>query len=469
MMSAQRMSYADVAWLHMDRPTNLMIVNSLLWFDEPVDVDRTKEILRVRLVERLPRFRQRVTEPRLGIGLPAWEDDPYFDLDRHIHHRGLPAPGDKRALERLVGDLVASPLDRSKPLWDFYMIEGYRAGMAMIARIHHCIADGIALSRVLLSLTDAQSDSGIALSRHVAGGRGLLGTMLRPVRVGTQLAHGGVREGMEILAHPTSELPARATRANAGASTLAKQLLTRPDAKTVLTSELGVGRKVTWSERVPLAEVKAIGAATGTTVNDVLVASLTGALRRYLHGRDSLVDEIRTFVPYNLRPLDEPLPRELGNRFGLVNLTLPVGLGDPARRLAEVHSRMQAIKESPEGRLSFAILELIGRTPRQVEQRLVDLFAAQSTATMTNVPGPRDPLYFAGTRIAGVVSWVPTAGSVGIGMNIFTYNGAVTVGLQVDAGLVPDPETIIAGYEDELAELARLADAGSRDCALASR
>jgi len=456
-MSAQRMNHADAAWLHMDRPTNLMVVNSLLWFDEPVDVGRVREILRVRLVGCFPRFRQRVVEPRLGIGVPSWEDDPSFDLDRHIHRLAVPAPGDKRALEELVGDLVVSPLDRRKPLWEMYLVEGYSGGMAMISRIHHCIADGIALSRVLLSLTDAQSQAGIAPARDRDAGRGLLGSIVAPVKAGAQLAQAGVHEGIEILTHPSLELSGLASRGTADAVTLVKLLLTGHDAKTVLSARLTVSRRVTWSERVPLDGVRAIGRGTGTTVNDVMVTALTGALRCYLLARDSLVDEIRTMVPYNLRALDEPLPRELGNRFGLVYLTLPVGIADPARRLAEVHRRMQEIKHSREGGLSFALLEAVGRTPRQVEQTLLDVFAQKTSAVMTNVSGPREPIYFAGSKIAGVVSWVPAAGTIGLGMSIFSYNGGVTVGLQVDAGLVPDPEAIIADYERQLAALSQLA------------
>jgi WS/DGAT/MGAT family acyltransferase len=154
------MSNADAAWLHMDRATNLMVVNALLWFEEPVDGGRVREILRSRLVEPFPRFRQRVIEPRLRIGAPSWEDDPNFDLDRHVHRLAVPAPGDKRALAELVSDLIVRPLDRCKPLWDTYLVDGFGGGTAMLSRIHHCIADGIALSRVLLSLTDSHPTPG---------------------------------------------------------------------------------------------------------------------------------------------------------------------------------------------------------------------------------------------------------------------------------------------------------------------
>jgi WS/DGAT/MGAT family acyltransferase len=450
------MSNADAAWLHMDRPTNLMVVNSLLWFDEPVDVDRVREILRSRLVEPFPRFRQLVTEPRVGIGVPSWEDDPNFDLDLHVHNLAVPAPGDKRALQALVSDLIVTRLDRRKPLWDWYLVDSFAGGMAMIVRIHHCIGDGIALSRVLLSLTDTHPDAGIAPTRD-GGGRGLLGSVAAPVKAGAQVAQAGVHEGIEILTHPSAELSALASRGTADALTLAKLLLTGSDTNTVLSAKPRVSRRVTWSERMPLEGIKAIGHATGTTVNDILTAAMTGALRRYLLGRDSLVDEIRVMVPYNLRDAEEPLPRELGNRFGLVYLTLPVGIADPTERLAEVHRRMDAIKHSREGGLSFAILEAVGRTPRQIEQSLLDVFAQKTSAVLTNVPGPSEPIYFAGSRIAGVVPWVPAAGTIGMGISIFSYDGGVSVGLQVDAGVVPDPDAIIAAYEREVDALRKLA------------
>jgi diacylglycerol O-acyltransferase / wax synthase len=161
-------------------------------------------------------------------------------------------------------------------------------------------------------------------------------------------------------------------------------------------------------------------------------------------------------VPYNLRPLEEPLPRELGNRFGLVYLTLPVGIADPAERLAEVHRRMEEIKHSREGGLSYAILEAVGLTPHQIEQSLLDVFTQKTSAVLSNTLGLREPVYFAGSKIAGVVPWVPAAGTIGLGIDMMSYNGAVTVSLQVDARLIPDPDTIIADYQREVETLRKL-------------
>ncbi len=455
-MNKQQMNSADAAWLHMDRPTNLMVVNSVLWFEEPMDLERGRQVVRERLVERFPRFRQRIVEPRAGVGLPYWEDDPNFDLERHLHHIALPSPGDTAALQELVGDLISTPLDRSKPLWDIHMIDGYGAGMAQVMRMHHSIADGIALARVLLSMTDERPDAGISPPAEGRVTRGRLAPVARPLAAGAHLVGAAMHEGLEVLTHPGSELRDLVGTTAEDSRALAKLLLTPPEHENVLRGDLGVRQKVTWTDGISLEQVKALGRATGTTLNDVLVAAVAGALRRYLIDRHSLVDELRAMVPFNLRPLDRPLPRELGNRFGLVYLQLPVGIRGRRQRLDEVHRRMGLIKRSPEGAVSYGILGVIGLTPPQIEQRLVDMFASKSTLVLTNVPGPRQPVYFAGTRVAGVIPWVPAGGSIGLGVSIFSYAGRVTVGIRADAGLIPDPAAIIDALEGELKGMARL-------------
>ena len=449
-MTSQRMSNADAAWLHMDRSTNLMVVNALMWFDGPLDFERAREVVLERLVSRFPRFRQRIVEPPLGLGTPSWREDPVFDLDLHVHRLALRAPRDDAALRELVADLMVMPLDRTKPLWHMYVIEGYGPGTAVLTRMHHCIADGIALTRVLLSLTDEQQDAGLAPASEPAGRPGPAGALVAQARTGAHVAEAALHEGFELAVHPRSELPGLAGRLAADAQALGKLLLTGADAPSVLRGELGVARRVAWTARIPLDDVKAIGHATGTTVNDVLLAAVSGALHRYLAGRGDELDELRAMVPFNLRPLDQPLPRELGNRFGLVYLALPVGPVTPAERLAEVHRRMDGIKHSPEAMVAYGILGLMGTTPVPVERRLLDLFSPKATAVMTNVPGPRRPIWFAGSKVAGILGWVPASGSIGLGVSIFSYDGGVRIGLSVDAALVPDPDTIITALGEEL-------------------
>ena len=226
------MSPADAAWLHMDRPTNLMVINSVLLFDERIDWPRVRGVVSERLVDRYPRFRQCAVESgRLRAGA-FWEDDPHFDLDVHMHHFALPAPGDRAALQELVGDLMAEPLDRAKPLWHFYLIDGYGEGCALYVRMHHCIADGIALARVLLSLTDSTPDAGIAPSPPVEapGGRRLTSVVTDPTVTALHAGRAAVgalaHEGFEMLAHPSAELSHLATLARADSKALAHVLLT---------------------------------------------------------------------------------------------------------------------------------------------------------------------------------------------------------------------------------------------------
>ena len=465
-MSA-RMSSADTAWLHMDRPTNLMVINSVDLFDQPLDWDRVKEITQTRLIDRYPRFRQRVVESRLPWQAPRWEDDPDFSLEHHMHHLALPAPGDRAALQELIGDLMTQPLDRNRPLWHTYMVDGFGAGAAVIHRMHHCIADGIALARVMLSLTDGQPEAGIAppaterpRSRPAGLVPGVVDSTGRVVAAAGRAGATVVRQTVNVAVSPRHAVSLAGAVARDGA-TAARMLLTPADAASAIKGDPGISRRVAWSAQLPLDEIRGIAHAHDATVNDVLMAALSGALRHYLQERGGPVREIQAMVPYNLRPLDRPVPRELGNRFGLVFLPLPVGVSGSYRRLVEVHFRMSEIKQSREGPVSYALLSATGLAPEPVERMIVDLFTGKGTAVVTNVPGPTEPVYLAGTPVRAVLVWAPTSGHIGMSVSVFSYCGEVTVGLMADAKLIPDPDEVVAQFERELKALGRLAPRGT--------
>lgn len=454
---AAHLSAADTAWLHMERPTNLMVVNSVLLFDQPVDWNRLKQVLRGRLVERYPRFRQRVVESSIPFRGARWEDDPDFALEHHLHHLALPSPGDSPALRELVGDLMTQPLDRNRPLWHVYLVDGFGSGAALICRMHHCIADGIALARVMLTLTDsaprsgADPDVGAAPLPDVASSSsGFLASTLASIG---RVAETAVRQAGEIALYPPHARTLAGALARDGATAL-RLLLTPADTATALKGDPGISRRVAWSEPMSLSDIKRIGHVNKATVNDVLLAAVSGALRHYLLARGSTVGEIQALIPFNLRPLDEPVPRELGNRFGLVLVPLPVGVSGAYRRLHEVHTRMQDVKQGSDGPVSYGILRLAGLMPDAVESAIIDLFSAKATAVVTNVPGPRSPIYLAGTPVAGVLVWAPTSGHIGSSISIFSYRGEVTVGLMTDAALVPEPSEIVDQLDRELAVLA---------------
>jgi diacylglycerol O-acyltransferase len=448
-MTTRQLPGSDAAWLHMDSALNPMVVNAVIWFDEPLDLARARDILERRLVDEFPRFRQRVTEP-LGRP-PRFEDDPQFDVDQHLHRFALPAPGDRAVLEEVVSDLITGPLDKTRPLWHVYLLEGFGHGSALLFRIHHCIADGIALARVMLSLTDEEPDAQIAPRSPDGSGHG---TITRLVRAGGRAAAVAVHEGVDTLIHPRHAAKLAST-AGRDAATLAKLLAARPDSQTVLRDDLHGTRRVAWSKPFPLDRVKRAGRRSEATINDVLVASLTGALHRYLGDRDSEVDELHVMVPFNLRPLDDPLPRELGNDFGLILLALPVGIADPRARLRDVKMRMDSIKSSHEGPIAYGMLSAIGMTPPAVEDRLIRFFTDKASAVVTNVPGPRSEVYFAGVPVRGVLVWAPCSGSIGMTVSIFSYAGKVTVGFMTDTGLVPDPQPLVRAFDAELRSLCR--------------
>lgn len=447
----------------MDHPTNLMTITAVLVLDDPIDYATLKAIIEERLLS-FRRFKQRVTNR--DSTTPCWEIDPHFETEQHLHRSALPAPATQTELQERVSDLMGIPLDFSKSPWHMELIEDYQGGSAVIVRLHHCIADGIALVQVLLSLTDEFYDAG----RHQpvppnASAWDLVPSIFRPVlntvtstvntvaRVGTAL----FREGLTMALRP-SHLFKRAKQGMSLAAALTKLALLSPDSDTLFKGKLGVRQRAAWSAPVSLDNVKRIGRALDAKVNDVLLGAVAGALRHYLQSRGEPTDRIalRGLIPVNLRSTDHAV--ELGNRFGLVFLRLPLGLSEPRARVLSVKREMDAIKASSEAVAALGILQALGTVSADLERRVVEMFSRKASAVMTNVPGPHEKLHIAGRPLQHVMPWVPRAGKIGMGVSIFSYADEVRLGIVSDAGLVPDPETILDGYLDEFEQLKRELD-----------
>lgn len=462
MPKSEPFSSVDAAWLHMDKPANLAIIVGVVLFDAPLNVKRLRATLEHRLLPFFPRFTQRVREPRLGLGLPRWEAVRDFDLDDHLHRVRLTPPGDEVALQALAGEIMSRPLDRAKPLWQMYVVEGYAGGGALICSLHHCLADGLALVQVLLSLADTDPKAPWPKAPAPAERRRqpwltrLLMQTVQTVDRARAAAEGLAHEGLEAFLNPFQTAERLAVGASFGLA-LGKLTLLSPDRKTILKGKCGVPKRTAWSEPLSLAEVKAVGHAFNGTVNDVLLASAVGGLRRYLEARGQPVDglNVRAMVPVNLRPPERLA--ELGNKFGLVLLSLPVGVRDPLRLIRVLKARMDTIKDTPEAVVAFHILGAMGLTPTQIEELIVKFFAAKASAVMTNVPGPREVLYFAGRPIRGLMFWVPQPGNLALGLSILSYAGEVRVGVATDAGLLPDPQSIVDGVMVEFEAMKRAA------------
>jgi diacylglycerol O-acyltransferase / wax synthase len=445
------MSRVDTAWLRMERATNLMMITGVMMFDTPMPIDKLRKIIKQRFLA-YPRFRQKVVDTPAGAW---WQNDEDFDLDWHIRLTALPGKSGKKELERLTSQLASSPLDQTKPLWQFHLVEKYDGGSALISRIHHCYADGIALVQVLLSLTDTtrEAEKGSDLNKAWLKEDGekvkkRIGTVDRAMKMGVNI----FEKGMDIYRDP-SLAGVIAKEGTEIARELALALSLPDDPPTILRGRLGVSKRVAWAEPLELDEVKAIGRAFDCTVNDVLMASAAGALRSYMIERGETVDGItlRATVPVNLRPLEHA--KKLGNHFGLVFLDLPVGEENPVRRLERVAENMRQLKSSRQAIVSFGLLAAMGLAPIGVQRTALELFSRKATAVATNVPGPQMPLYMAGSKIIEQMFWVPQTGSIGIGISIMSYNGRVYFGLISDAKLLPDPDSVIQRFRPEFEKL----------------
>ncbi len=453
------MSKVDTAWLRMEQPSNLMMITGIIELDSAVDYERLLDTIEKRFLV-FNRFRQKAVDGAAGA---HWVLDEDFDLRSHVRRVALPGKADDEELRILVADLASSPLDHARPLWQFHLVENFVRGPVLVCRIHHCIGDGIALVQVFLSLTDDSPQGRPSAAdpdtwkKRRSEESPIFQRLLEPAKEGIDMAvHLGQRaieEGMSLL-----QDPARASRyaqeAGALAGELAHALALPNDPKTSLKGRLGARKEVAWAEPLPLDEVKAVGKAFGCTVNDVLIACASGALRRYLleNGKAGDGDEdIRATVPVNLRPLEHAL--ELGNHFGLVFLDLPVSLDNPLERLYVVNDRMTELKQSRQAAVTFGFLAALGMGPSALQKPVLDVLSEKASAVLTNVPGPQQPLYLAGSRMRRLMFWVPQNGGIGVGISILSYNGQVFFGLITDRRLVPDPEAIIRCFRPEFDKL----------------
>ena len=467
-LEGERMSKVDTAWLRMDSATNLMMIVGV-WILRP---GITHAALAQRVRERLLPYRRFTQTARQDATGAHWANDAGFDLGRHVtthrleRHRGQTA---QAALQARVGSLAMVPLDPAHPLWQFELIEDYQGGSAMIARIHHCIADGIALISVMMSLVDGGAEPPQRKSRARREGLEaaedwVADTLIRPfgdiAARALDAAGGGAAKSLAMIASPQQGLGESLGQAmevarlgGQLASDLAALALMPDDSPTRLKGQPAGDKRVAWCEPIPLAEVKAIGKALNCSINDVLLSCVAGAIASYLrqHGDDPAGQEIRAMVPINLRPMEEAW--KLGNRFGLIPLVLPIGVANPIERVYAVRARMGALKGSLQPLLTFGLLSVAGLLIKPAQDAMLSLFGRKTTAVMTNVPGPAEKLKFCGATLEQNMFWVPQTGTVGLGVSILSYGGGVQFGVIADSALCPEPQQIIDAFEPEFAQL----------------
>lgn len=473
----ERMSKVDTAWLRMDSPSNLMMILGV-WIIRPaVSFAATCQRIEARLL-KYPRFGQKVVQDATGA---AWVTDTSFDITRHVLREKLPPSAKahpQQALQARLAELALQPLDPRYPLWDFRLVEHYQGGSVLVARIHHCIADGLALIAVIQSLVDGGTEPPQPAARPdpfsgwEAAEEWLAHTVIEPF-TGTavkalEVAGDSAAQALGAIGQPQTLLDKLITKGlstgKEGAAEMARLAyqalrdsaalaLMPDDSPTRLKGTPGHAKRVAWCQPIPLDEVRAVSKVLHCSINDVLLSCVAGAIGQYLRALgDAVADkEIRAMVPVNLRPMAQAY--QLGNQFGLAPVVLPIGMDNPLARLHEVRRRMGELKGSLQPLLTFALLALAGMLVKPAQDTMLSLFSKKTTAVMTNVPGPREKLKFCGATLEQPLVWVPQSGTVGLGVSILSYGGGVQFGIISDATLCPNPQAIIDQFEPEFEKL----------------
>jgi len=459
----EHLTALDATFLELEEadPSAHMHVGGLLTFSGSAPgVEQLCEHLTARL-GGLPRYGQRLSEPYTGgLSWPSWVDDPAFDMANHVTRAALPAPGGHEELMEWLAAWWSQRLDRHRPLWEMAILEGMDGGCwGLATKTHHCMVDGVSSMDVGAVMLDTSPHATRKRRPVVAppaadgeDGHGFLyGVPRRAV--------GAARAGAGLALHP-DRLRDAVSRARSVAEVLVRDEVL-PAPRTSLNVPIGTLRRYDVA-RVPLADLKAIKASLGGTVNDVVLAAASGGLRQMLlaRGEEPPAQGLRAMVPVNIRDAGEHLA--LGNRVSSLFVHLPVQDADPLMRYAHTVEDAERLKAGPEAEGSSTLVGLVGHAPPVLHSLAArGLFASRLfNVTVTNVPGPQQTLYAFGDPMIEMVGLVPLAAEHCVGMAVLSYDGQVTFGLIADHGTVPDLEVLREGIEAELDELRRLAGVG---------
>jgi len=407
------------------------------------------------------RFRQRIVRPRRILSRPYWEDDPDYRVEDHVERLDLRLPAGDATLQDLINEKMNTPLDFSHPLWKLTLVDNHPDGSVLITRVHHCIADGISLMQVLLRMTrtttDEPADQTPVVNLNRAEFQDNRGSAITPTASQAVVRGEGSATVSEAKpANPTSKPGLGALARQPGfidiVAAIARIIFRWPDPPTIFKGQLGVIKKAVWSEPFSLPEIMKIARYKHATVNDVLLAVASGAIQRYMKLHNAqLKRNLRAFILVNLR--GHSFDEELGNKFGLVFMTLALDREKPLDRLDMIKQGMDSLKASAEYAATYLILNILGQMPEWIEHLAVMILDTKGTFVITNVPGPRRPIYLAGSPISSIEAWVPQSGRIGVGLSFISYNNRVVVGLNVDAGLIPDAEIFLQLFTDEFKSL----------------
>ena len=462
------MSAIDSSFLHVENDVTPMHIGGVSLFEGPPPAFEDLIAMVAGKLDLVPRYRQKVRFMPLGTGTPAWVDDPHFSLDYHVRHTAIPAPGSEEQLRNMAARVFSQHLDRNKPLWEMWSVEGLADGRwALLSKVHHCMVDGVAatdLMSVMFSDTHDGRRHDFAAAPEPSSVELLARTIAHKLGPAGQLQ--SLRRAV-AAPRQTLETVAEAARAAVAASSRM-----RPVGASSLTGAIGPHRRWAWAD-VRLTDVKAVREALGGTVNDIVLTIITAGFRDLLDSRGEPPapdDAVRTMVPVSVRRRGER--GVYNNRVSAVFAELPVGLDDPRARLARIRGEMDGIKESKQAVAGDVLSSLSGFAPPLLLALGSRLVTASPRVNMhtatTNVPGPQQPVQTLGRRMLESYPFVPVVGSVRIVVAIFSYDGGLYFGVTGDYDGAPDIDLLTSGIERGMGELLRIAE-GPRKAAKAPR
>ena len=452
------LSVQDASFLHIETGNTQMHIGGVSIFEGPAPAYEDVAAMVVGKLAAVPRYRQKVRFTPFGLSRPVWVDDPHFKLSYHLRHTALPSPGGEAELRNLTGRVMAQQLDRAKPLWEMWIVEGLEEGRwALVNKVHHCMVDGVSATDLLSVMLDPDPDTppGEPDAWTAAPEPSDFEVLTQSVSdsLHPREALAGVAEAARAPRRIFSELTAAA-----GALVAARKFL-KPVSSS-LTGPVGPHRRWSWAQ-ASMRDVKAIRAGLGGTVNDVVLAAISRGFRDLLESRGEPLDgrTVRTMVPVSVRTGSEK--GTYNNRVSAVFVDMPVGVADPLERLADVGAQMAELKSSQKAVAGEVLTSLSGFAPSML--LALGMRAAARSPQMTfetvttNVPGPQRPLYAAGRRMVVSYPYVPVAGAVRIVVAIFSYDGHLAFGVTGDHDAVPDIDVLCDGIESGIAELLALA------------
>ena len=460
-----RLTSTDASFLYLERDTAPMHIGAVCLFDGPVAYLDYVSTIDAKL-DRLPRFREKVVSTPLLVGQPTWETDRDFEVTNHVLHHQLARPGSDEQLHDLIDELIAEPLSRERPLWELHLIDGLADGTsAIVSKVHHAMVDGVGGNQILTTILDLGPNSAPRVStkeyvptRRASATTRLLDALWDNARTTVDSFADYQRAAVEM------GRSAGADRMRSSLKVLRQTLpeMTRPPRRLPFNRRCGGDKKLVWT-RFSFAEARAVRAALGGTVNDVVLACLAGAVGRYCehHGVETRSRSMRVMVPVNVRA--DSRAGDLGNQVSVLPVDLPLGISNPRHRIGAIRESTRALKKARVADRINMLSHLLGTVPVPVQAA----FGAVAISPFpifnmvcTNVPGPQIPLYALGARLREYYPYVPTGYDMGVACAIFSYNQNLCIGLSSDTAACPDVELLRDALDSSIAEIKEAAGVG---------